>query len=895
MAGYPVIETLNLDNLRFDNVSHYLTTTTCPFNDSKYVFSGDFTMEAWINMTALPTVGTWKYIIQSYNDISPIGKSFSFAVGRDLGGQLSLQYWVSTDGLNWSGLTSTAGTTDYKGTVNGPYQFQAATWYHVAACRTGNTLNLFVNGFLVGQSTTFTYTNFAGAIPITIGASATQSTYFNGYISNLRVVKGTAVYTAASNAGTTYYANSGVSYTNGNPDNTRSFIPPTVNLTATQSAGGGSTNINAIGGNSTVNTSLLVCQNTSSGSFTQAFVDNSSYAQRINAVGYLPNITRAPANNFAMPYPGFFATAFSGSAQYVSAPAATAWAMGTGDFTVEAWVYPNSLTAGTGIMGSWTGTIAAGTAATSAWALSMGTGNAANVRFSVSNGTTITGYESTTAGLTAGTWNHVAAVRIANTLNIYTNGVKTYAGAAGAETTNITVATAVCQVAAAGTSTQINGFVSNARVIKALGAYTNTFTPYFYPLANTLASNTGLTNYNTIPAAVGNTSGVQLLACRYRTISPEHSVNGWTMTLTGAPNVTANVTPGYLPLDNNYQNIVHQPKTASDVGPNFLTIPANTAYNLGTGAFTIEGWFHPTNPTAAQTLISSFPTNTFGAGYWRLGLTSGSLLSLTYDGSVAQQIINATSQALTGNSWNHVAVTRTITGANGVITFYVNGLAATNTVVANSVGQFGNSSAALWVGSQEYTGPTPPFTGYSNNIRITRGIAVYTGPFAMSQDKLATTQSAGTNIAAIASSANVALLIQANSVGAIADSSTTAATISLYGNPQSNTYGNNATTSNSVYTIPPNRMRLQYTAPTDIPVVKRVNNVLLNTASITAMQVRYQYAQPNDIFIDENKFTHQAIQSSVESMPKFASLPIFDNPIGTNLYKQPSTSYQFWS
>ena len=920
MAGYPVSEAHSFNTLQFDNLSHYLTTTTCPANDSKYVFSGDFTMEAWISLTALPAVNVSKTIISSYsNSAQQYGKSFALSVYKDIGGSTFLTFNYSTDGINWLNSNSSG----WPSTVWGAYPFQTATWYHIAICRSGNNYNLFVNGFLIGQYTAASaVANFAGPVSVTIGIDSSYTSFFNGYISNVRVVKGTAVYTAASTAGVTYFSNSTVSYTNPNPSNVRSFIPPIVNLTATQSAGAGGSNINAIGGNSTVNTSLLVCQNTSSGTYTQAFIDNSSYAQKMNAVGYIPNLNTSVSPS--LPYPGYFSTSFSGVTQALSTAvtANTSWAMGQGDFTVEAWVYINTLAVNTGIVSAWAGSLAAPTANACCFSLTTGSTNAANVRFTVSNTSVATGYESTIGGLITGAWNHVAAVRIANTLNIYTNGVKTYAGTAAAETTNINCANAVCVIGAVSTTNSfINAYISNARVIKALGAYTNTFTPYLYPLANTLASNTGLTNYNTIATAVAGTSGVQLLACRYRTLTPENSINGYVLTSTGAPVATANITPQYIQTDNNLLSIVQQPKS-NDVGPNFLTIPGNANFNLGSAtAFTIEGWFWPTSLTVGPTLISSYPTSTTGVGYWRLGLTTGGLLTLNYDGATA---VTTTTQALVAGTWNHVAVTRT---AAGVYAFYVNGAVATGTVTSTL--QFGNTAASIWVGSQESTGPTATFTGLSNNIRITRGIVVYTGAFTPPSANLGTTQASGTNIAAIPLAANVGLLIQANSTGGIVDTSPTAATISVYGNPQSNTYGVVNTTSNSVYSTtkisspkytatgdPQNNIvtrKLQNIQPatssvglnvakaaTTVDTINiRKNAILLSQVSIKALIPYFkQYTITPDIPLNirKNSIPISLTAGIDKSITGVGSITLVNDVYPTTLYKQlNSTTFQFWS
>jgi hypothetical protein len=948
--GYPVLEAHTLDSLLLDNVSQYLTTTSCPATDSKYVFSGDFTIEAWINMTTLPAVGAAKTIIHSMSP-GPTGKSFWLSIGN-INGQLYLQFFWSTDGLNWLNINSAANN----GTVQAPYTFQAATWYHVVALRSGNNYNLFINGFLVGQyNAGSAVANFAGPCPITIGVDPyTYTSFFNGYISNLRIVKGIAVYTAASNAGTTYFANSTVSYTNPNPDNTRSFVPPTTDLSATQSSG---TNINAIGGNSTVNTSLLVCKTSSGSSYTAAFTDNSSYAQPINSVGYNASVNRVGYT--ALPYPGYFSTSFSGATQALSTAitANTSWNMGQGDFTVEAWVYINTLAVNTGIVSAWAGSLAAPTANACCFSLTTGSTNAANVRFTVSNTSVATGYESTIGGLTTGTWNHVAAVRIANTLNIYTNGVKTYAGTAAAETTNINCANAVCVIGAVSTTNSfINAYISNARVTKAVGAYSNTFTPYPYPLANSLTSNTGLTNYNTIAAATGTASGVQLLACRYRTLTPENSFNAYALTSTGAPVAFANTIPQYAPTDNNLLNLAFQPKYPAENPNTYLTASASANFNLGTGAFTIEGWINTSGIATGPTFISSMPTGTASVGNWAFGLTTTGFLTLNYDGGAST--INATSLAITANTWNHIAVTRS---AGGAYTFYVNGTATTNTVFTPTSTQYGNTSNPIWIGGIQYTGPTQFLFGYANNIRITKGIVVYTGAFTPPTGALTTTQSAGTNIAAIPSAANVVLLVQSNSTtGAISDTSPTASTIGFVGNIFANVAGSVNTTTNSVYTTVNNLKTSEYKQTTSAPnplltvrklaqpqsatssaglkvakaattidavtarklaqlqsvtssaglnvakaattidaVTARKNVILLSQVSVKALIPYFkQYTAVPDIPINvrKNAILNSTTAGIDKSIPNIGSITLVNDVYPTTLYKQlNTTTFQFWS
>ena len=132
---------------------------------------------------------------------------------------------------------------------------------------------------------------------------------FGGYISNLRVVKGVAVYTG-------------------------NFSPPTSPLTATQSAG---TNIAAITG---TQTSLLTCQ-----SF--RFVDNSVAN---SGAGWTVTTSGTPSVQAFSPFaPQYQYTPsvtggsgyFDGTGDYlVTSTTSAAFAYGTGDFTYSAWIYP---------------------------------------------------------------------------------------------------------------------------------------------------------------------------------------------------------------------------------------------------------------------------------------------------------------------------------------------------------------------------------------------------------------------------------------------------------------------------------------------------------------------------------------------------------------------------
>ena len=70
-------------------------------------------------------------------------------------------------------------------------------WYHVAVTRASGSTKLFIDGTQSGSTYSDSLTYVQPASNFSFGGSLAQNTYnFSGHISNLRVVKGTAVYTS---------------------------------------------------------------------------------------------------------------------------------------------------------------------------------------------------------------------------------------------------------------------------------------------------------------------------------------------------------------------------------------------------------------------------------------------------------------------------------------------------------------------------------------------------------------------------------------------------------------------------------------------------------------------------------------------------------------------------
>jgi hypothetical protein len=162
---------------------------------------------------------------------------------------------------------------------------------------------------------------------------------------------------------------------------------------------------------------------------------------------------------------------FNGTSDYVYAGRPSpAYDFGTGDFTVEFWVYPLSGPAGTYNPAFYTHNSTGG----AAWN--------ANGGFRIHHGNVLfsnSGQLNYSSAITNNVWTHMALVRSGNTMTMYKNGV-----ANGTLTYTIAAGSPLCQPALAisdsadtGGREYLNGYIDDLRITKGIARYTGTFTP----------------------------------------------------------------------------------------------------------------------------------------------------------------------------------------------------------------------------------------------------------------------------------------------------------------------------------------------------------------------------------------------------------------------------------
>ena len=348
-------------------------------------------------------------------------------------------------------------------------------WNHIAWVRSGTTVKCYLNGssiYTVTISTNFTETGF------TIGAYGSGLYFMSaGYLSNIRVVKGTALYTA-------------------------NFTPPTIASTAVANTVLllPTYNYNPFKDYSSNNNTITVNGTVTSNTLTP-FSKSPRYTAN-NIIGLLDEVKTFQSS-----------LRFDGSTGYLLGNKGPTL---TGDFTIEMWVNGSATRGIYPVLLSRNATYTA----TNNMYLCYRHTNAPNV-FSLHRNPSSPILTGTTT-LTDGVWYHFAVVRSGSTVKMYVNGNQETNTLTDSSTWNYD-APAIGSNPSDGSATvaqlAFGGNISNLRILNGTALYTANFTPP-----------------TTILSAVANT---KLLLPTY-SYNPfvDYTSNNVTLTVTGG--VTAN-------------------------------------------------------------------------------------------------------------------------------------------------------------------------------------------------------------------------------------------------------------------------------------------------------------------------------------------------------------------
>jgi hypothetical protein len=382
----------------FDGSGDYLSLAD---NAALNLGTGDFTLEGWVYITGFP----------GSNAVAMIAKwaSGNYAYIVQILSPSTLRLYTGNSGSLSSFYDHT-------------YTWQRNSWTHIAITRESSTLRFFVNGLLIGSNSSITQ-SLSNSSSFILGQNLDGGGQdFTGYMSNVRVVKGTAVYTA-------------------------NFTPPTAPLTAI------------------TNTSLLTCQ-------ANRFLDASTNAFAITVNGDVSVQPFSPFN----PTTAYSTSAvggsgyFDGSGDYLQSSITAL----SGQFTVEFWVYRP--VAGNNFL------FTIGDSSTSSSAEIYIGSSGAQLNYYSNNAVRINGGTPPAAGQ----WNYFAVTRDAsNDVRLYANGVQVGSSynQSGTLSTDLRVG---AEYYSGSVTATLNGYMGAFRVSNTVRTVTSVPTSLWQSDANTV-------------------------------------------------------------------------------------------------------------------------------------------------------------------------------------------------------------------------------------------------------------------------------------------------------------------------------------------------------------------------------------------------------------------------
>ena len=209
----------------------------------------------------------------------------------------------------------------------------------------------------------------------------------------------------------------------------------------------------------------------------------------------------------------------------------------------------------------------------------------------------------------------------------------------------------------------------------------------------------------------------------------------------------------------------------------YLTTASSTQLDFGTGDFTIECWVYSTS------IANNYPTFLGDVTGWSAGASghrfnnTGLANKFSFHLNGAGDPFISSTNTFNFNTWYHYALTR----SGNTWKMYINGsLEATGTYS----GAYNLGLGGARIGWSTWDGANGYYKGSISNLRVVKGVVVYTGNFTVPGSPLTVTQSAGTNISAITGTQTSLLTLQN---ATIVDNSTFAASITNSGSVATST------------------------------------------------------------------------------------------------------------
>jgi hypothetical protein len=446
------------------------------------------------------------------------------------------------------------------------------------------------------------------------------------------------------------------------------------------------------------NTTLLLQGNGTNGAQNNTFLDSSTNNFTITRNG---NTTQGSFTPYEAN--GYWSNYFDGNGDFLSIADNAAFTLGSGDWTIEAWVFTGASATQKVVAGQ---IDSGGTTLSLSFQLDMSSTD--YPRVIIASGTTL--YIATSSStLPKNQWVHLAGVRDGNTMRIYVNGVQT--GTQGVTGVTVNDSSSNVGIGRHGQYAGLDwdGYISNLRLVKGTCVYPSgtTFIPSAAPLT-----------------AITNTS---LLTCQSNRFI-DNSTNAFALTVNGTPSVQAfQPFPGATTWSG---SVLGGSGYFDGTGDYLSDIGTTSSFNFmhnSSALWTWECWAYIPSPSTDQYFIDNTNGTSNQIGLY-LGIESSKLIfSITRGGSGTLVASGLSTDNVPANQWVHLAITydQSLGSSNGK--FYINGVAsgtANKTANAPSSSNASNAMRVACFGS----GAGGFITGYISNMRISNSV-VYASAF----------------------------------------------------------------------------------------------------------------------------------------------------------------------
>ena len=605
----------------------------------------------------------WVEVIGSQGAAGPAGAD---------GGAGVASVYATVDALPTSG--NTQGDMAHVTANNTLYFWNGSGWYKIALINTNPSISGVASSYSLaidGTATTVTITaSDPEGLPITYSIASDTS----GNIATVAQGTGasTNVFTITPSTNTAYAGSFTLTFRASDGVNIAT-APATFTLQFSVQ-------------NQNYTTALITSVGSTNNGTNSSFDDKSTSNHTLTAAGAAHQTTFSPYRH------GGYSTFFDGTGDFLSVADHADFEIGSGDFTMEAWIYL------TGYSNSYGGYYAGGI---------MGKDSSGNRSFTFSVQATSNSYTGLqlylfnggTATSTIGTasmglnqWYHVAATRSSGTVKLFLNGTQIQSGT---NSTNVDNLSAPLVVGASSSFSnyeyRLKGYMRDARFINGTAVYTSGFTPPTEPL-------TAITN-------------TKLLTCHLPYFA-DGSTNAHTITISGDTHMQP-----FSPYDaQEYATGSHGGSISLDGSGDSISAAASADFGFGTGDFTVEWWsyFDSISNYEYHIDMRSADNDT------PLSIFTRTNLSNEIGIYVSNSVIASGTYSFVPKRWTHYAICKT----GGYLKGYFNGKQDFSISCTRDYG----SSESIRIGAV-YGNNNYYTTGNIADVRIVKGTAVYTSAF----------------------------------------------------------------------------------------------------------------------------------------------------------------------